>query len=212
VLKSDDFLSVPHQTLCVILDLDLMNIKDETDLYEPVVSWAKASFSKQDTVTALSDVSKKRSKLCDVSKEGAEFSDVSKQDGNVSDVSKQDGNISKQDAGVSDVSKQDENISDELIRKSLGTALYKLRLPSADVQKFSQICAGGRVLTGDEKSDIFRYMLTERESCSMEARRVGGFPAESRGLVDHSHKVRRFQLNFAWNQEIHSPGFSWLRV
>ena len=53
--------------------------------------------------------------------------------------------------------------SDREIRNTLGTALLLIRLPTADMKRFADVCGKSAVLTDKEKNDIYFYSL-ERQA------------------------------------------------
>ena len=95
--------------------------------------------------------------------------------------------------------------SDGEIRRTLGEALFLIRLPAADMKKFANVCGNSGVLTSDEKSAIYFHGLQDNNVSDSKAgdenRMVAGFISLPRlSGSDHVITVNRFRSTYdGWN-------------
>jgi len=60
-----------------------------------------------------------------------------------------------------------EDPSDEEVREKLGDALYEIRFPTMTAEEFAGLTAHSKILTGDEKHDVYVYIVTEERLGSL---------------------------------------------
>jgi len=83
--------------------------------------------------------------------------------------------------------------SDEEIRQQLGSVLYEIRFPTMTAEEFAKLTADSKILTGDEKNDVYVYIAASKRMTSLK------FVADSRVS---ELAVKRFAVNSAlepWN-------------
>lgn len=79
-----------------------------------------------------------------------------------------------------------ENPSDEDIREALGGVLYKIRFPAMTPKEFAELTAHSKILTGDEKHDVYVYLATKMKLDSLPF-------ATSKRCLRNANIVRRFE-------------------
>ena len=79
--------------------------------------------------------------------------------------------------------------SDANIRKTLGKALFLIRFPAADLQRFAKVCGKTEVLTAEEKNGIYLHCVEAQNSQGGNSQRkntmVSGFSTLPRKLACH---------------------------
>ena len=95
---------------------------------------------------------------------------------------------------------QRKQISDEEIRNVLQKALFLIRLPTVDAKGFSDVCGVANILTGDEKLEIYHYILSTKPGLKHNGAHalVAGFSGKARVQLQYTVE-RFFQTNSPWN-------------
>jgi len=57
--------------------------------------------------------------------------------------------------------------SDKEIREKLGSVLYEIRFPTMTAEEFAGLTAHSKILTGDEKHDVYVYIVTKERLRSL---------------------------------------------
>ena len=90
---------------------------------------------------------------------------------------------------------QSAEMSDEEVRIILQKALFLIRLPTVDAKGFSDACGADNVLTAEEKSQIYHYILSIKPDTTDKTVRentVAGFSADQRAYNSGEYTVERF--------------------
>jgi len=92
--------------------------------------------------------------------------------------------------------------SDEEIREKLGSVLYEIRFPTMTTKEFAGLTAHSKILTGDEKHDVYVYMTTKERLGSLK------FVADSRNKI----VIRRLTLrcDSLCNNDCREVNWRWL--
>lgn len=86
-----------------------------------------------------------------------------------------------------------ENPSDEQIRETLGSLLYDFHFPTMELTEFADLVGRGNVLTGEEKSAIYYYLIRKQKPEFLPFRTNGRHPLEKflEKMVDRTITVKQ---------------------
>ena len=98
---------------------------------------------------------------------------------------------------------QSAEMSDEEIRNVLQKALFLIRLPTVDAKGFSDVCGAANILTAEEKSEIYHYILSVKPDMTDQTivgKTVAGFSADQRACNSNEYTIERLSnISGEWN-------------
>ena len=146
-LQGEGFLNISVDTLGRILDSDVLGLGNETELFRRCLAWASSKLKQGDDQRASS----KSKGQCQFENEGSISTSIDQ------DTAKNKGATS---SSIDQGQVKNEGLA---MRRTLGDALFKLRIPTMSAEEFSDVVSSAGILTMQEEVEIFRYIAARKK-------------------------------------------------